>query len=277
MVNPLPLILPNWAWDIIALVISVVLILLLIRINDILRRREAIPVYVSRKVIHIFAGPLWLITWLLFSSDMYSRYFATVVPLIFMLLFLGIGTGIMKNEEFVRTMSRSGEPRELLKGTLFYTIIMVLSSILFWFVPVDIANVPQFAIFVPTVILVFGPLAGGDGFADIIGRKWGKRKFKIFAEKSLEGTIAMFLFSFIFTSVLLGIFWLVLNPVYPTAIDPLDYLIPILLVSLVATIAELISPKGFDNLVIPIIIIVVIYLLAIIGFWPFMPMSLFPV
>ena len=86
-----------------------------------------------------------------------------------------------------------------------------------------------------------------------------------------------FFFSFIFTYGLLGIFWLVLNPIYPTAIDPLDYLIPILIVSLVATIAELISPKGFDNLVIPIIIIIVIYLLAITAFWPFMLMSLFPV
>lgn len=276
MVNPLPLLLPNWAWDIIALIISFVLILLLIRINDILRKREVIPVYVSRKVIHIFAGPLWLITWLLFSSDMYSRYFATVVPLIFMFLFLGIGTGMIKNEEFVRTMSRSGEPRELLKGTLFYTIIMVIASILFWFVPVDIANVPQFAIFVPTVILVFGPLAGGDGFADIIGRKWGKRKFKIFAEKSLEGTIAMFLFSFLSTCFLLGIFWLVINPVYPTAIDPIPYLIPILIISLVATIAEIISPKGFDNLVIPIVLFIVIYVMVFTGFLPHF-WSLFPV
>jgi len=254
-----------------------VLILLLIRINDILRKKEAIPVYISRKVIHLFAAPLWLITWLLFSSDMYSRYFATVVPIIFMLLFLGIGTGMMKNEEFVRTMSRSGEPRELLKGTLFYTIIMIISSILFWFVPVDIANVPQFAIFVPTAILVFGPLAGGDGFADIIGRKWGKRKFKIFAEKSLEGTIAMFLFSFLFSYFLLGIFWLVLNPVYPTAIDPINYLILILIISIIATIAEILSPSGFDNLVVPIVIIIVVYIMFFTGFIAFPFTSLFPV
>lgn len=251
--------------------------MLLIRINDVFRKREMIPPYVSRKVIHIFAAPLWILTWLLFSGDMYSRYFAAVVPIIFMLLFLGIGSGMVKNEEFVRTMSRSGDHRELLKGTLFYTIIMIVGAVLFWYVPVDIANVPQFSIFIPTALLVFGPLAGGDGFADIIGRKWGKYKFKIFGEKSIAGTLAMFLFGFIFSLGFIGVFWLVLNPVYPAAIDPIPYLVPLLIVCLVATIAELISPRGFDNLVVPIICIIVIYILLLIGFWPFNFMSLFPV
>jgi len=269
MVNPLAgLGIPSLVWDIIALVITFVLIMLLIRVNDVLRKREIIPIYVSRKVIHTFAGPVFLVCWLLFSGETYSRYFAAVVPMIFVLLFAGIGSGAIKNEEFVRTMSRSGKASELLKGTLFYALVMVVTAILFWFVPVNTVGVPQYTIFVPTAVLIFGPLAGGDGFADIVGRKWGKHKFKIFAEKSVEGSLAMFLFSLLFSIGLLGIFWLVLNPVYPTAIDPIPYLIPMVIIALFATIAELLSPKGTDNLVIPIVIFLVIFAMNFLGFFP---------
>jgi phytol kinase len=280
MVNLLAgFLIPDWIWDIIALVITFVLIMLLIRINDVLRKRETIPIYVSRKVIHTFAGPLFLVCWLLFSNAIYSRYLAAVVPIIFVLLFAGIGSGAIKNEEFVRTMSRSGKASELLKGTLFYALVMVVSSILMWYVPVNGAGVPQYAIFVPTVFLIFGPLAGGDGCADMVGRKWGKHKYKVFAEKSVEGSLAMFFFSILFTYGLLGIYWLVLNPVYPAAISLIKPLIPILIVSLVATIVEAISPKNVDNLLIPIVSFIVIYILALpmVGLYPYLVWNFFPV
>ncbi|MFW9986239.1 MAG: hypothetical protein ACFFDJ_06730, partial [Candidatus Odinarchaeota archaeon] len=215
MVNPLiGFNVPNWAWDIIALILTFLFILILIRINDMLRKREIIPIFISRKVIHIFAGPIFLVCWLLFASDALSRYFAAVVPALFVFLFLAIGLGLIQNEEFVRTMSREGKARELLKGTLFYALVMVISSIFLWYAPVDFTYNPNFAIFIPTAFLIFGPLAGGDGFADLIGRRYGKHKFKIFAEKSVEGSLAMFFFSLIFTFGLLGIYWLIIDPIY---------------------------------------------------------------
>lgn len=269
---------PDWAWDILALVITFVMIMLLIRVNDMLRKREIIPIYVSRKVIHTFAGPVFLVCWLLFSSGMYSRYLAMVVPLIFVLLFAGIGSGAIKNEEFVRTMSRSGKASELLKGTLFYALVMVVCSVFLWFVPYSAATgLPVYSIFVPTVFLIFGPLAGGDGLADMIGRKWGKHKYKVFAEKSVEGSLAMFFFSILFTYGLLGIYWLILNPIYPAAISLIKPLIPILVVSLVATIVEAISPSNVDNLLIPIVSVIVIYVLWFIGLYPYLVWNFFPV
>jgi dolichol kinase len=268
MVNPLLAFgIQNWMWDIIALIITFFLILMLIRINDILRKRELVPIYVSRKVIHTFAGPLFLVCWLLFSGDGWSRYFASVVAWIFVFLFLVLGLQIMKNEEFVRTMSRSGEPREFLKGTLFYALVMAVCAILMWYVPANPDGTANFAIFVPTAFLIFGPLAGGDGFADIIGRKWGKHKFKIFAEKSIEGSIAMFIFSILFTYGLLSIYWLIIDQLSAWgSISPIALLIPIITVSLVTTIVEILSPKNLDNLLIPIAAFIVIYLMAPIFF-----------
>ena len=281
MVNPLSVFgFPNWAWDIIALIITFLAIMVLIRVNDVLRKRELVPTFVSRKVIHTFAGPVFLVCWLLFSSDAWSRYFAAVVPLIFVFLFLTIGLGIIKNEEFVRTMSRSGDPRELLKGTLFYALVMVVCAIVFWYVPFTSTGAPQYAVFVPTTIFIFGPLAGGDGFADMIGRKWGKHRFKVFAEKSVEGSLAMFIFGIIFTYALLGIYWIVLDWLWNiTNVVSLAQFttltIIILVTSLVATIAEIISPKGFDNLVIPIVIGITIYAMALTGLYYYCTWSLF--
>ncbi len=39
------------------------------------------------------------------------------------------------------------------------------------------------------------PMAYGDASAALIGEKYGKRHYRIFAKKSLEGSIAMFLAS----------------------------------------------------------------------------------
>lgn len=259
---------PNWAWDILALILTFLAILILIRINDVLRKREIIPIFVSRKVIHIFAAPIFLVCWLLFSGDYYSRYFAAVVPLLFVLLFIAIGTGMMKNEEFVNTMSREGDPKELLKGTLFYALVMVLASIFFWYVPVDATLQPNWLTFVPTALLIFGPLAGGDGFADLIGRRYGKRKFHIFADKSIVGTLSMFIFGLLFTLGLLFVFWLALDPLY-ASVNVTALIIPIVVVSLVCTIIEMFSPRNLDNLLIPIFAVIVIFVLAWFGLFTY--------
>ena len=263
---------PNFAWDIIALVITFVLIFLLIKINDWLRVREKIPLDISRKMVHTFMGPVYILCWLLFSHDGLSRYFAAVVPILFAIIFVAIGTGVIKRDEFVKVMSRSGEAQELLFGSFLYSLVLVWLTIACWFVPVTIDPVtfvttPQYASFVPTAILVIAPLAGGDGFADIIGRKWGKRKYKIFAEKSLEGTLAMFLFSFVFSYVILGVYWLIYNPLYPEAFSLVKLLVPILIIALVATVVEACSPKNLDNLLVPALIFVTIWGFQMIYYW----------
>ncbi|MEM2458491.1 MAG: SEC59/DGK1/VTE5 family protein [Archaeoglobaceae archaeon] len=82
----------------------------------------------------------------------------------------------------------------------------------------------------------------GDGFASLIGTKYGKRKFSIFgATKSLEGSLAMFLASFAMFAVIqlyyIGEVSLIILPL-----------------ALFAAIIEAITPKGLDNLSVSIAI-----------------------
>ena len=264
--NPLPG--WGWAWDIVAFIISFIVILMLVQVNARIEKSGTLSTTVTRKVIHTFAGPLWVLTWMLFSGGMFSRWLAIIVPLIFVLQFVMIGTGKSQNEDFVRSMSRSGDPKELLGGTLYYALMMVIIGILWFYVPPDgnLANAT------PLALIVFGCLAGGDGFADVIGRKYGgDKKFGIGgAEKTIAGVIGMFIGSFLFSFVLVFLF-----SIEVAAFSVIDLILPIIIVSIVATIVEAITPKGLDNLTITIAAIIMVLLLPFLGLWPYPLFSLF--
>jgi len=259
----------DWLWDIVAFIISFILIMLLVQINAAIEKSGKLSTVVTRKVIHTFAAPVWVVSWLLFSGGVFSRWLAMIVPLLFVIQFAAIGTGKMQNEDFVRSMSRSGDPKELLGGTLYYAFMMVVIGILWFYVPPDgnLANAT------PLALIVFGCLAGGDGFADVIGRKYGgESKFGIGgAEKTFAGVIGMFIGSFLFSFVLVFLF-----SIEVAAFSVVDLILPIVVVSLVMTIVEAITPKGIDNLTISITAIIVVLLLPTLGlFWPYPMFSLF--
>ena len=254
-----------WLWDIIALVISLTCVMMVVQINGKIQKSGKLPTYVTRKIVHILAAPVFLLTWLLFSGSVFSRYIASIVPLLFIVQFTLIGTGIMKDEAFIRSMSRSGDPKELLKGTLYYAIIMFVVTILWFTSGVEDAN--------PGALIILGCLAGGDGFADIVGRKYGgEKKFGISgAEKTIVGTIAMFLGSFIFSFGIIAIF-----PISTPEFTLVQFLLPTLIICFAVTIVEALSPPNSDNLTIPIVVIILIIVFAlwIPALWPFPIISL---
>jgi hypothetical protein len=143
-------------WDLIAMVISIVAVMLVVIINGGIQKSGKLSSTVTRKIVHIFAAPVFLVTWLLYSGGVFSRFIAMVVPILFVLLFIGIGTGKVQNEDFVVSMSRSGDPAELLKGTLYYAIWITVVTVLWFYVPstglVD-AN--------PMALVILGCVAGG--------------------------------------------------------------------------------------------------------------------
>ena len=252
-----------FVWDLIATVISVVLLLALVQINGLIQKKKVLSETVTRKIVHIFAGPIFVITWMLFSGEDISQYIAAIVPILFILQFVAIGTGIMKNESFVNSMSRSGDPRELLGGTLYYAIVMLLMTFFWFYIPsTGIANAN------PTALLIIGCVSGGDGLADIIGRKFGgEKKFGVRgSEKTIVGSIGMLIGSILTSSILVVIFSLEV-PTFSISI----LILPIIVVSIVATIVEALSPKGTDNFTVflAVVITVLILGLAFPAFWPF--------
>ncbi|MHA1673396.1 MAG: diacylglycerol/polyprenol kinase family protein [Promethearchaeota archaeon] len=255
----------NWLWlqDVLATVLTLIVLLGVVEINGKIQKSGKLPTYVTRKIIHILAGPIFFLSWVLYSGIPASRYIASIVPLLFVVQFSAVGFGIMKDEAFVRSMSRSGDPKELLKGTLYYAVVMMLVAIFFFYVPTEGIGSAN-----PAGFIIIGCLAGGDGLADIIGRKFGgDKKFGFFkAEKTVAGTIAMFFASFLFSLGLVALFSLEVSTFN------LGVLIwPILIASIVATIAEALSPPHLDNLIIPVTVILILFLIVLIvpAWWPF--------
>ena len=238
------------------------MILIIVQINAAIEKSGKVSKNVTRKVIHIFVGPVAVVAWMLFSGGVFSRWFALLVPLLFVVLFLGIGTGKIVNEDFVNSMSRSGDPKELLGGTLYYVLLFAVVTVLWYYVPVTgIAGAT------PMVAVIIGCLAGGDGLADVVGRKYGGEKKFGFggAEKTVAGSFGMFIGSLLFSYILTAIYSLELG------FEITVLIIPILVISLVATVVEAITPKGLDNWTVPItvILMVVLFFYFIPAWWPF--------
>ena len=251
-----------FVWDLIATVISIVILLAIVQINAYMQKKGKVSQIITRKFVHIFAGPVFVVTWMLFSGEIISHYIAVIVPLLFVLQFITIGLGVIKNESFVASMSRSGDPRELLQGTLYYSIVMVLMTYFWFYVPsTGIINAN------PTALLIIGCISGGDGLADIIGRKFGGKKIGIKgSEKTFIGSIGMLVGSILVSSILVLIFSLEVPQ-----FDILILILPIIVVSIVATIVEAVSPKGTDNFTVFLAVVFVILILgfAFPTFWPF--------
>jgi phytol kinase len=250
-------------WDLLAAFISIISVMIVVLINSAIQKSGKLSPIVTRKLVHIFAGPVFVVTWFLFSGTIFSRFIAIIVPILFVLQFIAIGTGKMKNERFVASMSRTGDPKELLKGPLYYALIMVIITFFWFYIPangLENAN--------PAALIIIGCLSGGDGLADVIGRKFGgEKKFGIKgSEKTVAGTIGMFIGSFLFSIILIAIFSLEVS-----TFNLIQLIIPTLLISIVATIVEALSPKGLDNWTVFLFVTLMIFIFStfIPMWWPF--------
>ena len=59
------------------------------------------------------------------SSQPYAPLLAAVVPALNGVRLVAIGSGLVENERAVASISREGDRRELLRGPLFYVLVLV--------------------------------------------------------------------------------------------------------------------------------------------------------
>ena len=222
--------------NLLATVITFVIALLWLRVNDFAAKRGWISSKLSRKFIHIGTGPIFVLCWLLFSPSPWSRYLAALVPFTITVQFFLVGSGILKDEAAVQALSRSGDRREILKGPLYYGIIFVLLTIIYW-------------LNTPIGIVALMLMCGGDGLADILGRRYGSSKLPWNSSKSWIGTLGMLLGGWAMTMgilipfTLLGVFQGQLG----------IYLIPVTLIAVVGTAVETLPIKDIDNITVTVI------------------------
>ncbi len=218
----------------IAFVLTLVLALLWLRFVDYLALKGVISSQLSRKIIHIGTGPIFVLCWLFFPDQPLSKYIAAIIPLLISVQFFLIGIGLIKDDASVEAMSRSGDPKEILKGPMIYGLVFVFLTIVFWK-----DN--------PLGIIALMILCGGDGLADVIGRQFSSKPIPWSKNKSMAGSTAMFLGSFVFSLVIMLIF--LKAGVFEFFVGKM--VLDLAVLSLVAALLESIPVRDFDNITVP--------------------------
>lgn len=230
--------------NLIATIIAFGTALVWLRINNFAAQKHWISSQLSRKFIHIGTGPIFVLSWLLFNDNPTARFLAALVPLTITIQFILVGLGVIRDEAAVQSMSRTGDRREILRGPLYYGVIFVIITLIYWK-------------YTPIGIVALMMVCGGDGLADIIGRRFGKSKLPWNGSKSWAGSLGMFFGGWSLSIIIVAIY------IYADIFSgPLIIYIPaISLIAVAATIVETLPIPDIDNISIALVSLVLGHLL----------------
>jgi phytol kinase len=202
-----------------------------LRLMDFLAQRGVIESRLSRKLIHIGTGPIFVLCWLMYPDVEIARWLAALVPMVITMQFALVGAGIIKDEAAVKAMSRTGDRREILRGPLFYGIAFVAITLIYW---------KDSLIGIPALMM----MCGGDGIADIVGRNVNSPKLPWSHAKSLAGSLSVFLGGWLLTILVFAIYiWI------GAFSGPLTrFLLPVTWIAIGATLVESLPFKDVDNI-----------------------------
>jgi phytol kinase len=179
--------------------------------------RRKVASYITRKIVHIGGGLV-----------------ATSLPVFVNLktvIILGLGFFVLlafsRKKQILNSIHKIDEDSI---GALLFAPSITLTALIFW---------PINTLIFQGAALVLGV---SDGFAGLIGRKYGRNKYKITGAKSLEGSLSFFLITFFILFVVLYIN----GPFTP------DKIFLTLGCSFLLTFVEAIFGKGWDNIFIPL-------------------------
>ncbi len=209
--------------EVIGIFLSFIYIGIILFVAEFIRKRRNLKTSVTREIIHIGVS-LWGIG----IYFIFKTWWGVLIP---PLIFTGLNYLSYKYEIF-KAMEIKGNI-----GTVLYPFSLCIIFPIAWKLGHKLPAV--------AALLTMGL---GDGFAGIIGSRWGKHKYRVFnTTKSIEGSIAMFTFSFIaFLIVVIGF-----------TNTPGDKAILCgILISSIATFVEAISPPNIDNLTVPFVVFI---------------------
>ncbi|KAG5615994.1 hypothetical protein H5410_015818 [Solanum commersonii] len=176
------------------------------------------------------------------SASGCARYFASVVPLTNCLRLVIHGLSLATDEGLIKSVTREGKPEELLRGPLYYVLVLILSAVLFWRES-------------PVGVISLAMMCGGDGIADIVGRRFGSTKLPYNKQKSWAGSLSMFVLGFLVSVGMLYYF----SALGYFQLDWVSTVERVALVSFIATMVESLPITGMvdDNISVPLVSMVV--------------------
>ncbi|RPI03864.1 MAG: phosphatidate cytidylyltransferase [Calditrichaeota bacterium] len=198
--------------------------------------------FFTRKLIHMAAGMwVWAIVFI------FDHWYIGIIPFA---TFIVLNYYFYKKRSFAKMDEEDATP-----GTVYFAVSITLLFLLFWRTNGSLIHLIIALASVMAMTL-------GDAAAALFGFYYGKRRVRHFSSsRTLEGTLSMFLFSFIAIFITMT---LVLSSSLNQDGVELSLSLRVfssLAAAAAAAIAEAFSPKGSDNLTVPLIVAGALYLL----------------
>ncbi|CAK7330503.1 unnamed protein product [Dovyalis caffra] len=118
--------------DLIATGLSASIALSVLRFFEETAKRHVFDQKLNRKLVHVSIGLVFMLCWPMFSSGHRGALLAAFTPGVNIIRMLLIGSGMWKDEATVKSMSRFGDRRELLKGPLYYALTITVACAIYW-------------------------------------------------------------------------------------------------------------------------------------------------
>lgn len=216
--------------EVAALFLSFAFIFTVIGIASILLSRGYVSGEVSRKIIHIGVSNWWLFAMMYMSSPL----IASIGPVSFIII------NFISYKRYLFPAMEDDVPRNNL-GTIYFPVSLLILVLLCFAGPLSLSAGAA-------GILVMGY---GDGLAALIGVHYGRHKIQLSfwrSEKSLEGSATMLLASLLVLTLLT-----LAAPAAPELFGPDGVWPKLILLAFLASLIELVTPRGFDNISVPIL------------------------
>ncbi len=185
----------------------------------------------SRKFIHIMLGNWWFIAMYFFTNV----WFAIFVPITFVII-----NYVSYKQDLIKVMERKKQDG---LGTVYYAISLFILAI----VSFGIYQKPILGL-IPNVIMAYG-----DGFAAVVGKCIKSKTYKVGeTQKSIAGSITMFIISLIFITIFLTTRY---------TFELWQIVLIGIVMSGIVTIIEAISVKGIDNISVPVSMLVMLLMI----------------
>lgn len=215
--------------QLLALFVFLGVLLLLIGITELLYRRFKIPAEGSRKFLHVSGGLLCLLLPLFFASHWWVLVLAS---LSFLLLLITYLTNMLQS---VHKTKRYSIGSVIFPIPVYFCFLFAdrIDNNLFFLLPISLLTI-------------------SDTAAEIAGKRWGHLGKQFFnGQKTLAGTIA-----FLITAIFICIGWLCY---FDFAVHQI--VIMTLILSVSASVMELLTLRGWDNLTMPVITVFLLWIL----------------
>lgn len=211
--------------NLVGLLLSYALIFGFIGVATLLLKKGVLQPYATRKVVHIGVAHWWL----LYMAFMDSPWIGLIGPVTFIVI-----NALSFKLKLFKAMEDPEPSRNL--GTIYFPVallgLIALSS--FGFMERWQAGVGAMV------------LGWGDGLAAIVGKRWGKTPILIFGQtKTIPGTLAMILGAAGATAAM--------SLAFDPGLDVWSLILRAGSVGFFAALVELCTPRGLDNLTIPIL------------------------